>query len=53
MGRKIGVMLAQGLDVSNFFKNVLKVPKSVLELRTTSNRFPKIPKGIKGPWVRR
>ena len=53
MGRKTGVHLAQGFDVSNFVKDVPRVPKSVLELRTTSNRFPKIPKGIKGPWVRR
>ena len=31
MEMEISVLLAQGLDVSNFFKNVLKVPKSVLE----------------------
>ena len=29
MGRKIGVPLAQGLDVSNFLKDVPRVPKSV------------------------
>ena len=31
MERKIGVLLAQGLDVSNFLKDVPRVPKSVLE----------------------
>ena len=49
MGRKLGVPLAQGLDVSNFLKNALRVPKSVSEYGTTSNYFPKILKGINGP----
>ena len=31
MGRKIGVPLAQGLDVSNFLKDIPRVPKFVLE----------------------
>ena len=31
MGRKISVSLAQGLEVSNFLKNVTRVPKSVSE----------------------
>ena len=31
VGRKIGVPLAQGLDVTNFFKDVPKVPKSISE----------------------
>ena len=31
MGRKIGVSLAQGLDASNFLKNVPRVPKSISE----------------------
>ena len=31
MERKIGVPLAQGLDISNFLKDVPRVPKSVLE----------------------
>ena len=31
MERKIGVLLAQGLDVSNFLRNVPRVPKSVSE----------------------
>ena len=30
-GRKISVPLAQGIDVSNFLKDLPKVPKSVLE----------------------
>ena len=51
MGREIGVPLAQGLDVSKFLKNVPRVPKFVLEYETTSNHFPKILKGINGPWV--
>ena len=29
MRRKIGVLLAQGLEVSNFLKDVPRVPKSV------------------------
>ena len=31
MENEIGVPLAQGLDVSNFLKDVPKVPKSVLK----------------------
>ena len=31
MGREIGVSLAQGLDVSNFLKDVPRVPKFVSE----------------------
>ena len=31
MGRRIGVMLAQGLDVSNFLNDVPRVSKSVSE----------------------
>ena len=31
MRRKIGVSLAQRLDVSNFLKDVSNVPKSILE----------------------
>ena len=51
MGRDTYVQLAQELDVSNFLKDVPRVSKSVSELGTTSNHFPKIPKGINGPWV--
>ena len=51
MRREIGVPLAQGLDVSNFLKNVPRVPKFVLKLGTITNHFSKIPKGIKKPWV--
>ena len=29
IGREIGVPLAQGLDVTNFFKDVPKVPKFI------------------------
>ena len=42
MGRKIGVLLAQGLEVSNFLKDVPRVPKSVSKRGTTSNHFLKI-----------
>ena len=31
MEREIGVPLAQGLDVSNFFKDVPRVPKFILK----------------------
>ena len=51
MERKIGVPLARGLDVSNFLKDVPRVPKSVLEYEMTSNYFPNIPKGMNGPWA--
>ena len=51
MKRKIGVPLARGLDVSNFLKDVPRVPKSVLEYEMTSNHFPNILKGMNGPWV--
>ena len=51
MGNKIGVLIAQGLDVSNFLKNVPRVPKFVSEKGTTFNHFPKILKGINKPWV--
>ena len=42
MEKKKGVPLAQGLDVSNFLKDVPRVPKFVSEYETTSNHFPKI-----------
>ena len=54
MRRKISVLLAQGLDVSNFLEDVPRVSKCVSEWGTTSNHFPKIPQGINGingPWV--
>ena len=65
MGNKIGVPVAQGLDVPisfkdvpnfvksvpNFVKDVPKLPKSILRWGTTSNHFPKIPIGINRPWV--
>ena len=47
--RKMGVPLAQGFDVSNFLKDVLRVPKSISEEGMTFNHFPKILKGIYGP----
>ena len=31
MEREISVLLAKRLDVSNFLKDVLRVPKSILE----------------------
>ena len=58
MGNKIEVLIAQGLDIPNFFNDVPNfvkdVPKwsmSVSKWGTTSNHFPKILKGISGPWV--
>ena len=57
MGREINVMLAQGLDVSNFlkdvpifFKDVLRFPKSILGWGTTSNHYLRVLKGQHGPW---
>ena len=38
-------------DVSNFVKDVPRVPKFISRWRITSNHFPKISKGINGPWV--
>ena len=63
MGNKIGVLVAQRLDVPNFVKdvpnfikdipnfvnNVPSGPTSVLKWETTSNHFPKILKGMNGP----
>ena len=63
MVNKIGVPIAQGLDVPNFFKDVpnfvkdvpnfvndvSKGPKSILNWGTTSNHFLRLPKGINGP----
>ena len=50
MSNKIGVSVAQGLDVPNFFKDVpnfvkdvSRVPKSILRSGTTSNHFPRSP----------
>ena len=58
MGIKIGVPVAQGLDVPKFFKDVpnfvknvpnfvkdvSRVPKSILRWGTTSNHFPRMSK---------
>ena len=56
MGREIGVLVAQGLnvpkflkDVSNLVKNVPRVPKSISRWETTSNHFLLVPKGSNGP----
>ena len=46
---KIGVLVAQGLDVPNFLKDVLKVPKSILRWKTTFNHFLRVSKVINGP----
>ena len=50
MGNKIAILIAQGLDVPNFFKDVpnfvkdvSRVPKSILRSGTTSNHFPRSP----------
>ena len=57
MGNKIGVPIAQGLDVpnfvkdvSNFIKDVPRLLKSVSRWKTTSNHFTRIFKGRNGPW---
>ena len=50
MGREIGVLVARGLDVSNFLKDVHRIPKSTLEWGTIFNHFAKVLKGINGPW---
>ena len=50
MGREIRVILAQGLDVSNFLKDVPRVSMSVPRWGTTSNHFPRVCKGTNGPW---
>ena len=63
MGNKIGVSIAQGLDVPNFFKDIpnfvsdvpnfvndiLRLPKSIPRWGTTSNNFPRVSKGRNGP----
>ena len=48
---EIGVLLAQGIDVSNFLKNVLRVSKSISKQGTTFNHFSMVPKGINRPWI--
>ena len=57
MGNKIGVPVAQGLDVPNVFKNVPNfvkdVPKglkSVSKWGTTSNHFLRLSKEINEQW---
>ena len=57
MGNKIEVLLAQGLDVPNFFndvpnfvKNVPKGPKFVSKKGTTSNHFLRLSNEINEPW---
>ena len=64
MGKKIGVLVAQGLDVPMFFKDVPNFvknvpnfvndvpsgPKSVSKWGTTSNHFLRLSKRINGPW---
>ena len=54
--REIEVLVAQGLDISNSFKdvpnfhnNVYRVPKSVLRWGMTFNHFLRVPKGTNGP----
>ena len=64
MGNKIGVLVPQGLDVPNFFKNVPnfmkdvpnfvndvpQLPKFVPRCGSTSNHFLRVSKGRNGPW---
>ena len=63
MGNKIEVLITQGLnvlnsykdvanfvkDVPNFVNDVSKGPKSISNWGTTSNHFLRLPKGINGP----
>ena len=56
MGTKIRVLIAQGLDVTNFLKDVPsflkdvpRIPKFILRWGITCNHFIKIPKEIKKP----
>ena len=53
MGNKIEVLIAQGLDIPNFFKDVPNFvkdvsigPKSILKWGLTSNNFLRVFKGI-------
>ena len=57
MGNKIGVPVAQRLNVPNFFKDVPNFikdvprgPKSVPNQGMTSSHFLRLSKGINGPW---
>ena len=57
MSNKIGVSVAQGLDVPTFFKDVPnfvndvpRLPKSVPRWGTTSDYSPRVSKGRNGPW---
>ena len=50
MGREIRVLVAQGLDVPNFVKDVPRVSKSIMRWGTTSNHFSRVPKGSNEPW---
>ena len=63
MGNKIGVLVAQGLDVPNFFKDVPNfvkdIPYSVKDVPDFVNDVPRVPKYVptwgttsnKFPWV--
>ena len=35
---------------TNFLKDIPRIPKFVPRWGTTSNSFPRVPKGINGPW---
>ena len=50
MGNKIEVLIAQGLDVPNFVKDVPNGPKSIPKWGTTSNHFLRLFKEINEPW---
>ena len=57
MGNKIGVIVAQGLDVPNFFKDVPNFindvpwfPKSIPRWGMTFNHFLRVSKEINRPW---
>ena len=51
MVNKIGVPVAQGLDVPNFVNDIPRLPKSIPSWGTTSNQFPNILIGMNEPWV--
>ena len=50
LGKEIGVPIAREFDVTNFFKDVPKVPKSILRLEMTSIHFSRVLKVSNRLW---
>ena len=48
-GKGIQGLIARGLDVPNFLKDISRIPNYVLRWGTTSNPFLRVPKGIYEP----